>query len=248
MGLTAFTVSVNYSDFLAITLPKNKIHFDDYWIITSLEDEATVNLCKKLDIKCIQTDIFTYNGAVFNKGGAYNVALSIYKDNDWICILDSDIYLPDNFRQIFNEECNDIECLYSSQRIDFPKADDWREYLKDPSYIKKMRTYRGIGYGYLQIFNFRSMVVLHQLMKGFQQYVDVYPQGPTAAEGDWIFRNYWSDWIFDPPLDNNPDLHEKPHNDRAANPKKLKNLPLKVFHLGETGQNDKGRKTEKWEI
>jgi hypothetical protein len=53
----------------------------------------------------------------------------------------------------------------------------------------------------------------------------------------------WSDWIYDPPLNDSPDQHEILHNDRPVNPKKLQQLPFYCIHLGETGKNESSRLT-----
>ena len=50
--IEAVTVSSNYSDFLAETLPHNLRHFDHYIVITRQDDAQTQQLCRKLGVEC----------------------------------------------------------------------------------------------------------------------------------------------------------------------------------------------------
>jgi hypothetical protein len=92
-----------------------------------------------------------------------------------------------------------------------------------------------------QLFNFKSNII-KQL--SINDNVIIYPPFPTVSEGDWVFRNYWSDWIFDPPLNDDPNQHNIENKDRPKNPILLKQLPFNVIHLGEAGKNGESRITK----
>lgn len=249
--LEAITICVNYDDFLEITLPRNIKHFDKYYIVTTPTDTKTIQVCQKVandnptKIHCITTDVFTWKGAKFNKGAAIDLAIQNLKYQDWVGTIDSDTLLHNTFRQDFLDFATDIECSYASRRYDVPTFNEWKEIDGNPDLIKTKRLYRGIGYGNNFFWNYRSNIFQDILERtGGWPYPNWFPH---VAESDWMFRNLWSDWIYDPRLNDDPIQHELPNNDRAANPDKLKQLPFHCIHLGETGRNESSRVTRKFE-
>jgi hypothetical protein len=181
---------------------------------------------------------------------AYNQVFNLLKDElDWVLLLDADIVLPKNFKKQFFDINPDINTMFSCRRYSIETYEDWIKVKNNHENLKNYLLYRGIGYGYFQLFNFKSEIIknLYKINNGL-----IYPHNfPTAANADWIFRNYWSDWIFDPPLDNDPNLHNLANNDRPYNNNLLKELPFKVCHLGESSQSSNAeysRVTKKWNI
>jgi hypothetical protein len=243
MKIEAVIISVNYSDFLDICLSKNHMHFDNIIVVTTPEDVNTISICKNYEnVLCIKTDAFFFKGAKFNKGLAINVGLKCLKYKDWVVNLDSDTVLPENFRELFVNETSDIECSYGCRRYDVPTFKEWQEIEKNQDALKDKLLYRGVGYGNFFSFNYNSSIFkkLNQESNGLP-----YPYWiGTVAESDWIFRNYWSDWIYDPALNDDPNQHYFKNNDRAKNPKYLKQLSFNVIHLGETGRNESARVTK----
>jgi hypothetical protein len=61
--IEAVVVCVNYSDFLAYTLPANRSQFNNMVVVTDTKDEATVAICNKYNVRCVQTDAF-YGGGI----------------------------------------------------------------------------------------------------------------------------------------------------------------------------------------
>lgn len=51
MRIEAITVSVNYDDFLAETLPLNRPLFDDMIVVTTPEDVETQRICRYWDVR-----------------------------------------------------------------------------------------------------------------------------------------------------------------------------------------------------
>lgn len=89
--MRAITVCVQYSDLLAITLPANIHHFDEFWIVTSLQDVDTLNLYRRfreqgLPVYLVRTDRFYEGGAAFAKWKALELGLEIMERHGWTCI------------------------------------------------------------------------------------------------------------------------------------------------------------------
>lgn len=152
----AVIVSVNFSDFLGITLPRNKEHFDSIVVVTTPEDHLTYNVCEKNGVKCVKSDVFNKHGAKFNKGGAIRDAFKALRFKDWIVNLDADIILPKDFSEKFNLHKLDREKLYGSGRrfiYDYQSLldlDGGKKSLSDFEYID------GSGCGFFQMWNARS--------------------------------------------------------------------------------------------
>jgi hypothetical protein len=248
--IEAVIICVNYSDFLHLNLFKNLKHFDNIIVVTHENDYDTLKTILEYSnsdrIKAITTDVFHQNGAKFNKGLAINIGFKELKYKDWVITLDSDIILPDNFRKQFLKFAQDIECSYSARRYDIQSYNEWLQIETNPSFLKGKRLFRGIGYGYFFCFNYNSKIFQKLLIetKGLP-----YPHWfAHGSESDWIFRNYWSDWVYDPPLDGSYEEHETQNKDRPKNEKKLKEFPFQVIHLGQTGVNATARLTPIFKI
>lgn len=181
MDIIAITVSVNYSDILEHMIAQNIRFLQKWFIITTESDIKTIELVKKYKDKI---DILIYNdfyinNCKFNKGGAIKFAqdyLDIHHKNANILVLDSDIYLPDNF----------IECLPSIlepntlygvlERLDYWSLDD---------YIKKINPYKYPHGG--------SFVGFFQLYKQDSKYK--YNHSENCAKCDDHFRNLFNNKI-----------------------------------------------------
>ena len=103
--MLAVTVSVNYSDILELILPQNGRFFESWIIITTPEDEKTHKVVANSGLKNIELMYFDFKkgGHKFNKGGAIRMCqqtLASRKYNGDVLVLDSDIYLPNEFDKI----------------------------------------------------------------------------------------------------------------------------------------------------
>lgn len=100
-GLTGVVVCVEYDDLLAITLPKAMRTLSRCYVITSPEDQATIDLCLGIDrVEIVITDAFRKDGAVFNKGRAIQECLDqwiIGEYHGWVLIFDADIVMDADF-------------------------------------------------------------------------------------------------------------------------------------------------------
>ena len=169
--IEAFTVCVNYNDFLDIILPLNKKHFDKWLIVTTPEDIITKQICQKHNVQFVECNRMYENGDKFNKGKALNDVLHYLTKQDWLLHIDADIILPGNFRETIDNLDLDPEFLYGSKRKEFDK--DYPYKVPFP-------------YGYLQIFSKQSEALRHKN--------NIFPENYTnAGYYDVEFINYWKE-------------------------------------------------------
>lgn len=127
----SITVSTRYSDLLKIIIHNNAKFFKKWYIITHPEDSATINVVKEANLPNIELLFFDfYEGAKFNKGGAINYCqkymVSQVGLGKTVLLLDSDIYLPDNFLDVINSINFRDNILYGqNKRYDFSKMSDF---------------------------------------------------------------------------------------------------------------------------
>lgn len=103
LDCVAFTICINYADYLAKCL-RNKQHFSRWIIITASSDESTIQICRDNGIEyyCATDIVVGYGGHKFNarygKNVLYNLALhELDIKHSWIVALDADVLLPENF-------------------------------------------------------------------------------------------------------------------------------------------------------
>ena len=114
MKIEAVTVSINYSDYLSQII-SNKEKLDRWLIVTHEDDSDCINLCKKNNLEYFFSKKI-YENAYFARGTAVNEALPILDRDDCIFQLDSEILLPDNFRNVVDKNCIDKTVMYWSRR------------------------------------------------------------------------------------------------------------------------------------
>jgi hypothetical protein len=232
-------VSTNHVDFLKITVPINRDKVDKITIATSHNDHDTIEFCAQNGIDCLICDYYLrQNGSKFNRGAVYNWIFSkrlAYKD--WILLLDSDVVLLDDYKEI-TKNLNK-EYFFGARRWNIETYADWVKVRDNPDLLNNNNytLFRGAGYGYFQLFNYQSQIMglANQLLHD-----KPYPELPTNSEGDWIFRNYWGDMVY------HPDFNLKGHqelNDGDYGTNLFSILPQRVIHLGVTGINNSTRTT-----
>ncbi len=145
--IKSLTVCVDYDDFLAVTLPRNKRHFTRTLVVTSPADTRTQELARREGVECYVTDAFYCDGAAFNKGAAVEEAFDALGRDGWICVWDADIVMPDDIAI----EQMDRGCLYTPARCllddpqQFSDGMDWST-LPVPTQPHEFD-------GYFQLFN-----------------------------------------------------------------------------------------------
>ena len=148
------------SDILKIIIPQNARFFKKWIIITKADDIKTINVVKESNYKNIELLFYDFHlidgkKTIFNKGGAIKHGQQhVYKNQDYvnsiILILDSDIYLPDNFATIVNKINIENDKLFgSSKRRDYWSEENFKKNIVDFDYI-----YSRHILGYFQLYKF----------------------------------------------------------------------------------------------
>jgi hypothetical protein len=100
--LTAITICIFYSDYLVETLA-NRIHFDEWIIVTCPADTVTLELCRTRGLTVVVTSLCGAAGSAFDsaytKAAILNSVLSTLGSDQWVLLLDADTILPRNFRR-----------------------------------------------------------------------------------------------------------------------------------------------------
>ena len=115
MNIDAITVSIDYSDYLE-QIVSNKDKFDRWLIVTHWSDKKTIEVCKKYNLEYILSKEIYADGACFAKSRAINEAIHYLQPKEWICVLDSDSLLPENFRTVVDSGVYDKETIYGCIR------------------------------------------------------------------------------------------------------------------------------------
>ena len=179
-NIQVVVICVNYSDFLRITYQQNIRFFNrnNYYIITSKDDQETVDLCIELNNRYETYDDFYINSSKLNKSGAINkIQKRLHNDfpNDWILLLDADIILPNNFDELFLSRCINNKCLYSFKRKDYEEQNDFLN-------SKNLVDYTGINFmGFMQLY--------HNKTKFYPEFSN------DCGICDAIFRDYFFDYL-----------------------------------------------------
>lgn len=128
--LECVVVCINYSDFLAHTLPFNKKHFNKMVVVTDTKDINTQKLCEKWNVQCVASDeMYVTDSAIPNKGVAINLGLNQLDRDGWVVSMDADIWLPDETRSILSKQYLDETKLYGIDRMMCNSYEDWINFL-----------------------------------------------------------------------------------------------------------------------
>jgi hypothetical protein len=132
--LEAVTVCVNYSDFLAETIPHNLPLIDLWTVVTTTTDKATSTLCSRYGIRCLQTDCFfrDVDPPRMNKSRGINYGLAHHSHAGWMLSLDADIVLPPQFRRMVENAELEPDCLYGMDRVNCLSSAEWDAFRLDP--------------------------------------------------------------------------------------------------------------------
>ena len=193
MYLEALLVCVKYADYFTYFLDYNQKYFDDLLVVTMENDEQTIELCKKRDVRYTFTNRL---GPQFNKGKAINDGFAKLSLRDWILITDADMIFPDNFRKRLETEKLNKDFLYGACRCNFRTFKEWNNYLaldtagRDALIAdrneqwREWKSRRKKIVGYFQLFNIQSF--------GFDRNKVKYSEdSPTANVSDRYFYLLW---------------------------------------------------------
>ena len=111
--LDVIIVSVNFNDYLLISLKHNTKIFENITIVTSPDDKLCIDICERYRVKCLVTNVMYEDGDSFNKGKAINHGIKSISNPDLILLLDADIIVEE---KIDLESLSD-QVIYTSQRL-----------------------------------------------------------------------------------------------------------------------------------
>ena len=148
--LDVIIVSVNYNDFLIVSLENNIRFFDRITVVTSSSDFLCQKICKKFGVNCVVTDKMYENGAVFNKGKAINKGIKSISNPDYILLLDADILVMENI----DIDTLDEKTLYTSDRYFIPDYKSYKGYISGKIEKDNFILEKDQGFGFFQLFNY----------------------------------------------------------------------------------------------
>ena len=151
--LDVIIVSVDYNDFLILTLEHNKKIFDNITVVTTHDDMMCQNICRKYNTRCITTDIFYENDYKFNKGAAINKAIESLNNPELILLLDADTIVtsPINLEEI------EDDVLYTSDRwicYNYFQYERWQK--NEISVVNLPKYEKDNNYGFFQLFSCKN--------------------------------------------------------------------------------------------
>lgn len=199
MKLEAVIVCDRYADFLAHTLPENKILFDRMVVVTSHEDKETQRVCEYWHVKCLQTDVLESRKGKFCKGAGINAGLAELDRAGWVVHMDADIALPPLTRILIEGADLDKSFLYGCDRVMCRSFDDWVKFRTKPRLQHENQVWM-----HMDQFPFGHRVAINSyggyIPVGFFQMwspsvsgITAYPEGHnTAAREDTDFALKWA--------------------------------------------------------
>lgn len=125
--MRALTVCVGFSDYLSVTLPKNRHNWSEVMIVTTPADTETIRVAKACRARLHLTDVFHADGAKFNKFAAIEEALDSFGRHGWIALVDADVIWPEVVPTKFEEGnlYGPIRRLWTDERTPIPDESRW---------------------------------------------------------------------------------------------------------------------------
>ena len=176
--LDVIIISVNYNDYLIVSLSNNVKIFNNITVVTSTDDLMCQKICEKFGVNCLVTDVMYENGANFNKGKAINKGIESIVDPNFILLLDADIVITD---KIDIDELID-DNFYTSDRWICRDYNFYKRFIDgeiEISDIGKCENNKGLGF--FQLFNINNNSI--DKSKVFPEISD------DAAWSDLMFRD-----------------------------------------------------------
>jgi GR25 family glycosyltransferase involved in LPS biosynthesis len=149
--LDVVIVSVNYNDYLKISLENNTKIFDNITVVTSEDDIECQEICKTYDVNCIVCDDILKDG-IINKSIGLNKGMNSLNNPDWILILDADIIVSNKIET----QNLDYKNLYTNSRWIIEDIILYNEYKSGNKQLSDFKFEKDKGIGFFQLFNWRS--------------------------------------------------------------------------------------------
>lgn len=198
MKIEAVIVCDRYSDFLAHTLPDNRILFDQMVVVSSHEDKKTQRVCEYWHVKCIQTDVLESRKGHFCKGAGINVGLDALDKSGWVIHMDADIALPPLTRRFIEIMNLDPSYIYGCDRLMCRSFDEWQRFRSLPRLQHENEVWMHMNqfpFGHRVAINSYGGYVpigFFQMWSPTASGISKYPEGHTnAAREDTAFAIQW---------------------------------------------------------
>lgn len=118
LTIHGLTVCVNYADFLARGIARWMSGLASLTVVTTPADAETQALAVAHGAEFFATDLFTADGAVFNKGRAMEAARLAMPWSDWILLFDSDVVPPEDWKARLDRSQPRPGALYGCHRFE----------------------------------------------------------------------------------------------------------------------------------
>ncbi len=176
--LDVVIVSVNYNDFLTVSLQHNIEIFNNITVVTSDQDILCQKICEKFGVKCVVTNSMYDDESEFKKGKAINFGINSLENPDFILLLDADIIVRGN---IDLDKLNE-EYLYTSSRYICKSYNQLNDVISNGKILDEELIHEGDkGIGFFQLFNINNKSIDKN---------SVYPETSTDASwDDLVFRD-----------------------------------------------------------
>jgi hypothetical protein len=119
--IVAITTSVNYADYLQHCLHSLSQVVDSAIVVTKAHD-ASFEVARRYGATPMLFDGWHDRDAAFNKAGAVRFAQEkayAARPDAWYLVVDADIVMPTNAREVIERHATDAETLYGASRADF---------------------------------------------------------------------------------------------------------------------------------
>ena len=172
---------VNYGDFLAHTLPRNRPLIDRIVVVTEPSDRETIDVCRANGVDIVATDAFRRHNSHFNRGRGINCGLEHLAAGGWTAIMDADIVLPEAYGDSL-----DPRKVYGISRDNVMGVEDCQRYLHGKPFTRERIP------NFYQSGNFVPTGFFQLYHRG--EYPERrYPEGSGDAScSDVQFANQWS--------------------------------------------------------
>jgi GR25 family glycosyltransferase involved in LPS biosynthesis len=148
--LDVVIASINYNEYLSLTLEQNIKIFENITVVTIEEDKECQEICKNFGVSCIVSKDIIKDGKI-NKSKCLNKGIESLENPDWILILDADI--------VVNEEIDinglKINTLYTSERWITDTIESYIKYTRGEIGLKDFKFENDKGIGFFQLFNYK---------------------------------------------------------------------------------------------
>jgi len=147
--LDVVIVSVNYNDYLSLTLEENIKVFNNITVVTSESDYECQNICNTFDVNYIISEDILKDGLI-NKSIGINKGIKSLNNPDWILVLDADVVVKDKI----NIEGLDKRTLYTNSRWIINNINDYNLFKIGEKKLTDFKFEKDKGIGFFQLFNY----------------------------------------------------------------------------------------------